>query len=452
MTACYYLSVCLHQKLLDVENPWNSSDRRECYRCGSSKHLADACIYKNKECFGCKRTGHVRRKCPNTRKKGKFGKFGVGVNRVPVIESDEEEVLEGVEGMNMLSLYTLVTNKSSGRKHEPVIVTIGLNGRQVGMEIYTGAAVSVISAANVCKLGESELSSSDLNLKTYTGEVVRPKGVGEVKVTYKDQELMIPITVVEGNVPTLLGRDWLCKLKLSWGKLFPVNVNSLKVDERIDSIQRKYPNVFSGKLGCLKDFKVHIPVPSDVRTRVIKARSVPYALRARVDEELDKLEEQGVWRKVEYSKWAAPIVPVLKNSRDPSGPVGICGDYKTTVNQVAPCDSYPIPNTSEQLATLAGGEKFTKIDLSQAYQQLELDEPSRKLLTINTHRGLYQPQRLQFGVHSTTGIFQREVDKRLTGIPNVKVRVVYILVTGKNDMEHLNNLERLTYRGFLLRV
>ena len=79
-------------------SPWNSLDRRECYRCGSSKHLADACIYKNKECFGCKRTGHVRRKCPNARKKGKFGKFGVGVNRVPVIESDKE-VLEGVEGL-----------------------------------------------------------------------------------------------------------------------------------------------------------------------------------------------------------------------------------------------------------------------------------------------------------------------------------------------------------------
>ena len=143
---------------------------------------------------------------------------------------------------------------------------------------------------------------------------------------------------------------------------------------------------------------------------------------------------------------------MLKNSRDPSGPVRICGDYKTTVNQVAPCDSYPIPNTSEQLATLAGGEKYTKIDLSQAYQQLELDEPSRKLLTINTHRGLYLPQRLQFGVHSATGIFQREIDKRLTGIPNVEVRVDDIHVTGKNDMEHLPTILRESYRGFLLRV
>ena len=61
-------------------------------------------------------------------------------------------------------------------------------------------------------------------------------------------------------------------------------------------------------------------------------------------------------------------------------------------------DAYPIPSTIDQLAMLAGGEKFSKLDLSQAYQQLELDEASRELLTINTHQGLYQPSRLQFGV------------------------------------------------------
>ena len=74
------------------------------------------------------------------------------------------------------------------------------------------------------------------------------------------------------------------------------------------------------------------------------------------------------------------------------------------------------------------GEKFSKIDLSQAYQQLKLSEESRELLTINTHKGLYQPERLQFGVHSATGIFQREMDKRLSSIPLVKVRVDDILV------------------------
>ena len=51
------------------------------------------------------------------------------------------------------------------------------------------------------------------------------------------------------------------------------------------------------------------------------------------------------------------------------------------------------------------------------------------MLTINTHRGLYQPSRMQFGIHSATGIFQREMDNRLCRIPFTQVRVDDILVS-----------------------
>ena len=55
---------------------------------------------------------------------------------------------------------------------------------------------------------------------------------------------------------------------------------------------------------------------------------------------------------------------------------------------------------------------------------------------MNTHQGLYQPERLQYGVHSATGIFQREIERVLKGIPHVLVRVDDILVTGRNCIEH----------------
>ena len=117
-------------------------------------------------------------------------------------------------------------------------------------------------------------------------------------------------------------------------------------------MRRCFPNTFSGKLGKLKDVKAHIPVRENAENKYHKARSVPYAFRQRVDEELDLLEEQGVWRKVRYAKTAAPIVIVLKDAKDPTGPIRICGDYKVTVNGMAPCDNYTLPTTSEQLATL----------------------------------------------------------------------------------------------------
>ena len=97
------------------------------------------------------------------------------------------------------------------------------------------------------------------------------------------------------------------------------------------------------------------------------------------------------------------------------GGIRLCGDYKVTINQ----DQYPLPKPSDLFASLTGGKKFTKLDLTSAYQQVPLDEASSKLVTINTHQGLYKYMRLPFGVSSAPAVFQRIMDTMLQGIPYV---------------------------------
>ena len=70
-----------------------------------------------------------------------------------------------------------------------------------------------------------------------------------------------------------------------------------------------------------------------------KPRAVPYALKAKTEKELDRLIQQGVIEPIEFSEWAAPIVPVLKKD----GSIRICGDYKVTIDQASQVDSYPLP-------------------------------------------------------------------------------------------------------------
>ena len=106
--------------------------------------------------------------------------------------------------------------------------------------------------------------------------------------------------------------------------------------------------------------------------RFKKPRPVPYALRGAIERDLERLENLGVIEKTPFSHWAAPIVAVPK----PDGSVRICGDYKVTVNPVMEVDQYPVPKAEDLLATLAGGQKFTKLDLSHAYQQVVLSEES----------------------------------------------------------------------------
>ena len=150
----------------------------------------------------------------------------------------------------------------------------------------------------------------------------------------------------------------------------------------------------------------------------------------------------GVLRKVEYSEWAAPIVPVPKKD----GSLRLCGDYKVTVNPALNVDQYSLPKPADFLSSLAGGQRFSKLDLTSAYQQVPLDEISAKLTTINTHQGLYEYTRLPFGVASAPAVFQRIMDTMLQGMPSVISYIDDILITGRNEAEHLRNLEKVLHQ------
>ena len=162
-----------------------------------------------------------------------------------------------------------------------------------------------------------------------------------------------------------------------------------------------------------------------------------------IEKELDQLVNEKIIEPVQFSDWAAPIVPVLKSN---SKSVRICGDFKLTVNQAAKVDKYPLPKIQDLFPQVAGGQNFTKLDLSQAYQQVKLDEASKAYTVINTHRGLFHYNWLPFGVASAPSCFQRVMESLLKGIPGVVIYIDDVLVTGKTDEEHLAALEEVLQR------
>lgn len=115
-------------------------------------------------------------------------------------------------------------------------------------------------------------------------------------------------------------------------------------------------------------------------------------MKDKAEKELDRLESERIIRKVDHSDWATPILADQKGDNT----VRICGDYKTTVNPQLQVDQYPLPRIQDIFASLAGGQRFTKIDFRQAYNQREMDENSKSYLSMNTHKGLYSYNRLVF--------------------------------------------------------
>ena len=429
---------------------YTEAERKLCKHCGRH-HSDNTCKFRDAVCHTCGKMGHISPVCRSSSKKaltptsqsfikrqkkryvnrgrsvGCVGARWLGVdcssNCSPDSSSNED-----------LGTYVV----QGALPQPPILIDMEVSGKQVTFELDTGATVSIMSE-NVFKslFPSYRVKQSKLKLRTYTGESMDILGEASVRVCYqKQQQQQLTLVIAKGAGPTLLGRDWMRAFRLDWNSIKTVSCNQIaQLNELLDN----YKDVFTDELGLIKPFQAKLLVDATARPKFYRPRSVPFALRSTVEEELDRLERSGVLEKVDHSDWAAPIVVVPKKD----GRVRLCGDYKVTVNPVLDVDQYPLPRPTDLFATLAGGKYFTTLDLSNAYNQIQLDPSSRTYLTINTHRGLYQYTRLPFGVASAPAIFQKAMDVILQGIDNVICYLDDIMVTGKTEEEHLKNLAKV---------
>ena len=415
-------------KVADKKPPTTTSGNyspTSCFRCGKTNHHSDACYYKAQKCRKCGKLGHIARVCKSTRRPGmRTGYVG------QELEPDEE--VETSDDLPMLNIQMVKPTLSQSG----IFLDLHVEGKPVKMELDTGASVSIISEKTWQEVfGAPQLTKCAIKLRTYTGQNMKVRGQKLVRVKYGNQECQLPLLVVAGKGPSLFGRNWLGSIQLDWGSIKQIRAP-------LEELLQEFEEVFRAELGTLRGVQATLELKPEAKPRFYRPRSVPYAIKGAIEKDLERLERSGIVEKVKYSDWAAPIVPVPKSD----GGIRICGDYKVTVNPSLKIDQYPVPTAEDLFATLAGGKTFSKLDLSQAYQQVPLDPESRKYVTITTHKGLYQYKRLPFGVASAPAIFQEIMEKILHGIPGVVVYIDDILVTGTTDEEHLQSLKEVLVR------
>ena len=432
---------------LTLSRPSNRPDNSPpssvvCYRCGANTHVATECRFKKEVCHKCGKRGHIQRVCRTQQGPSQASPRSRCQKSTHAIEkeSDEYEDL-----LNNLEVHNV--NKSS---NDVIWVNVNVENQPLSMELDTGSAVSILPYdIFLAKFRDKKLEKTSTVLRTYTGEQIVPVGCLTVQVEHLDQSCVLPLHVVHTKGPVLMGRNWLHKLRLDWKTIKLLKTSDsdhenpcITTQERLESLLDTYAEVFEDKLGTFKSAKAKITLKEGSQPQFRKARQVPYSLRPKVEEELKRLESEGILSKVEWSDWATPIVPVPKQD----GSVRICGDFKGTINPALQAEQYPLPRIEDIFANLAGGKKFSKIDLRQAYHQIELEEESRKYLTINTSMGLFQYNRLVFGITSAPAIWQRTMDQILEGTSGISCILDDMIVTGESDADHLANLEEVLRR------
>ncbi|XP_049291417.1 uncharacterized protein K02A2.6-like [Anopheles funestus] len=301
---------------------------------------------------------------------------------------------------------------------------------------------------DVCRIEKPPLNQPAVQAKTATGAGLQICGEFQANIKIGSITKTATIRVVTVDI-SLLGADLI--------ELF--NLGSIPMDSFCNkicsvaipsSIQQQFPAVFSGTGLCTKA-QVQLHLKHDCRPVFSPKRPVAYAMQETVDQELDRLEKAGIITPTDYSEWAAPIVVVRKAN----GTIRICGDYSTGLNSALKSHEHPLPVPEDIFAKLAHCEYFSKIDLSDAFLQVEIEEQYRPLLTINTHLGLYLYNRLPPGVKIAPAAFQQIMDAMLAGIKGACGYMDDVVVGGRTSKEHDDNLSRLLHKiqdyGFTIR-
>ncbi len=174
-------------------------------------------------------------------------------------------------------------------------------------------------------------------------------------------------------------------------------------------------------------------------------RPVAIHVRDAAEKEIRKQVELGVLEPVDDSmgptEWISNLVlvpkPPIAGSTEPE--VRLTCDSRN-LNKGIKRTRYPGKTVEDIVYALNGSTIFSKLDITKAFHQLELDEKSRSLTTITTHIGLFRYKRLHMGISCASEIFTETIRRILEGCPGQLNMTDDVLVFGKNHEDHHQNL------------
>jgi transposase InsO family protein len=408
-----------------------------CRNCGHEWPHANgrtSCPAFGKECGKCHRQNHFAAYCmASTHRPKKY----VNNQRKSNINTCSRSHNNNDDSDDANSyVYVMNENKS----YDCPMFDVSVNGHQMALMADSGACRNLMDETDYNKMSPNkpQLATTKAKIYPYRSTVPLPIiGLFDATVDTGKRKCTETFYVVEGSSGSLL--SWSTSKRLGLITTVehldrqPTSVLSTSTDALIT----QFSDLFDG-LGKLKDVQVELHIDETVPAVAQPHRRIPFHVRKQLEEQLERDEKSGVIERVEgATPWVSPLVVVPKPKAP--GQIRVCVDMREA-NVAIKRERHITPTISEIIHDLNGATVFSKLDLNQGYNQLELSPSSRYITTFSTHVGLWRYKRLNFGVSSAAEVFQNAIRNTLSGLSGAINISDDILVYGTTQAEHDANL------------
>lgn len=465
--------------------PQREQPKSNCRNC-ITDHPQGRCPAYGKECFACGGANHFSRSeaCP---------KFRKPVRRVEYHQEPTYDYAATAMNSDTLKMISIVGRLQTHHKSKEVTIKMG----GVPQKLYTdtGSDKTIIPPSNYSNT-MGELIATDTKLRAWGSEkLLDVKGmIHTTLTTEKGATVQTKVYVVDGFRPEpLLGdrdaealgfvlfnkegreptpeeqhqstinRNHCIPEKIRQGLEVEVVTNRPDTtepthewqDKTMDMIESFKGSVFAdkkvGKLNCEP-----VSLPSDKNFKPVQPpfHNIPIHYQGKVSELLQFLRENDVITDVDPKEIIDCVLNVVITDKA-NGDIRMNID-NTPLNPGMQRTKYHIQTPQEIRHELKEATVFSEMDMGWGYHQIPTDNHTQKQAVFQTHEGIHRMKRLYFGPTAASGIFHNEIRKAFTALQGITTLHDNILVTGKSEEEHYNNLRncliRCKEKGIILKL
>ena len=423
------------------QNPLQRNTLRNCGRCGKPRHKElNQCPALNRSCNKCHKVGHFAMQCRTT---------SAHINQLPGDQPDEQSETKDNH------LFSVHAMQGLGKAPKVSVLVQGRNGSaQLKILPDSGADISAADETILIKLGEhidNLLPSRENHAYSVDGSALKSIGLLHVTITLGDVSIDDTLHIFP-KIPGGMLISWRSAQQLKiLPKDYPAQIQAMtaktcSVEVTADDLVHEFPTVFDGQVKTMKGERFKIHLKEEAKPFCVTApRTIPYAYRDKVQQELHTLESQGIIQPVtEPTEWCAPIVVAPKRDCDN---VRICIDF-SKLNKFVKREFYSSGTPMDAIADISDEHSkfFTVFDALKGYHQCPLDEQSQVLTTFMTPFGRYKFLRAPYGICSISEHYNRRMDEAFTGLCNYRRIVDDVIIFDRDRSTHLAHVRQFLQR------